>query len=134
MISQTVFFKNPVYGTVYGHWRLGLKMCLKKKMKKKHGLWDRGMFTGGPIKNLIEKSWPGLLDSDMVTGSLKEPFWGHHFPTLTDLNLAMTRRIRELNSNGLPDDIKKLPNRWKCVIVAMGDYIKRRNVKIDLNE
>ncbi len=65
---------------------------------------------------------------------LKEPFRGRRFQTLNDLNLAMTRRIRKLNSNGLLDSIKELPDRWKCVIEAMGDYTERRNVKIDLNE
>ncbi len=57
---------------------------------------------------------------------LKEPFRGRRFLTLNDLNLAMTRHIRKLNSNGLLDDVKKLPDRWKCVIEA--------RVKIDLNE
>ncbi len=65
---------------------------------------------------------------------LKEPFRGYHFPTLNDLNLAMTRRIRELNSNGLLDGVKKLPDCWNCVIEARGDYNERHNVKIDLNE
>ncbi len=64
---------------------------------------------------------------------LKEPFRGYRFPTLNDLNLAMTLRIRELNSNGLLDGVKKLPNHWKCVIEAKEDYIEWRNVKIDLN-
>ncbi len=65
---------------------------------------------------------------------LKEPFRGRCFPTLNDLNLAMTRRIRELNSNGLLDGVKTLPNRWKCVVEAREDYIEWRNVKIDSNE
>ncbi len=51
----------------YGHWRLGSKMCLKKKWKNpicETVVWsmvDR-------VKNLIEKKWPRLSDSDMVTG------------------------------------------------------------------
>ncbi len=61
---------------------------------------------------------------------LKEPLRGRRFPSLNDLNLA----IRELNSNGLLDGVKKLPDRWKCVIEARGDYIEQCNVKIDLNE
>ncbi len=61
---------------------------------------------------------------------LKEPFRDCRFPTLNDLSLAMTRRIRELNSNGLLDGIKKLPDRWKCVIEARGDYIEGRNVNV----
>ncbi len=65
---------------------------------------------------------------------LKQPFRGHHFSTLNDLYLAMTRRIGELNSSSLLDGVKKLPDCWKCVIEASGDYIERRNVKIDLNE
>ncbi len=38
---------------------------------KKPGLWDGGMVTGVPGENLIEKNWPGLSGSDMVTGGLK---------------------------------------------------------------
>ncbi len=30
------------------------------------------MITGGPVKNLIEKKWSGLSDSEMVTGRLNE--------------------------------------------------------------
>ncbi len=56
------------------------------------------------------------------------------FSTLNDLNLAMTTRIQELNSNGLLDGVKKFPDRWKCVTEAKGDYIERCNVKIDSNE
>ncbi len=51
---------------------------------------------------------------------LKKLFRGHRFPTLNDLNLAMTRHIRELNFNGLLDGVKKLPDRWKCVIEVRG--------------
>ncbi len=65
---------------------------------------------------------------------LKEPFRGRRFLTLNDLNLAMSRFIRELNSNGLLDGIEKLPDHWKCFIEARRDYIKRLDVKIDLNE
>ncbi len=54
---------------------------------------------------------------------LKEPFRGRRFLTLNDLNLAMTRHIQDLNSNGLLDGVKKLHNHWKCVIKAKGDYI-----------
>ncbi len=37
---------------------------------KKPNLWVRGMVTDGPVENLIEKKWPSLSDSDMVTGGL----------------------------------------------------------------
>ncbi len=59
---------------------------------------------------------------------LKEPFRDRRFPTLNDLNNAITRRICELNSQGLLDGIQKLPERWERVIQARGDYIE------DLNE
>ncbi len=51
---------------------------------------------------------------------LKELFRDRHFPTLNDLNLAMTQHIQELNSNGLLDGVKKLPDCWKCAIEARG--------------
>ncbi len=70
---------------------------------------------------------PLILQTWVCAVKLEEPFRSCRFPTLNDLNLAMTRRIRELNSNVLFDDVKKLPDRWKCDI----DW---RNVKIDLNE
>ncbi len=45
----------------YGHWRLGTKMYLKKKLKD--------MVTGGlDQKPDWKEKWPGLSDSDMVTG------------------------------------------------------------------
>ncbi len=31
-------------------------------------MWDRGIVTGRPGFNLIKKKWPGISDSDMVTG------------------------------------------------------------------
>ncbi len=65
---------------------------------------------------------------------LKELFRGRRFPTLNDPNLALTRRIRELNSNGLLAYVRKLPDRWKCVIEARGDCTEQCNVKIDSNE
>ncbi len=37
---------------------------------KKHGLWDHIWSLADRIKILIEKKWPGLSDSDMVTGGL----------------------------------------------------------------
>ncbi len=55
----------------YGHWRLGSKMCLKKKWKKtvcQTVVWS---LLTDRVKNLIGKKWPGLSDSDMVTGGLK---------------------------------------------------------------
>ncbi len=42
---------------------------------QKPGLWDRGMVTGESGQKLIEKKWPGLLDSDMVTGGLNLLFF-----------------------------------------------------------
>ncbi len=38
---------------------------------KKPGVWDRGMVTGGPGQKSDWKKWPGLSDSDMVIGKLK---------------------------------------------------------------
>ncbi len=46
---------------------------------------------------------------------IKRTVRGHRFPTLNGVNLAMTRRIWKLNSNGLLDGVKKLPNHWKCL-------------------
>ncbi len=45
-------------------------MCLKKKKKKpvcETVVWSLVDW----VKNLIEKKWPGLSDSDMVFGGLK---------------------------------------------------------------
>ncbi len=36
-------------------------------------MWDRGMVTGGPGQKPDWRRWPGLSDSDMVTGGLKNP-------------------------------------------------------------
>ncbi len=63
---------------------------------------------------------PLILQTWVPAMKLKEPFRGRRFPTLNDLNLAMTRHMRELNSNGLLDGVKMLPDRWICVIEARG--------------
>ncbi len=63
---------------------------------------------------------PPILQTWVPAMKLKEPFRGLRFPTLNDLNLGMTRHIRDLDSNGLLDGVKKLPYRWKCVIEARG--------------
>ncbi len=73
---------------------------------------------------------PSILQTWVPAMKLKKPFRGRRFPTLNDVNLAMTRRIWELNSNGLLDGIKKLLNCWKCVIEARRDYIERPNEKL----
>ncbi len=65
---------------------------------------------------------------------IKKTIQRRRFSTLNDLNLAMTRRTWEMNPNGSLDGVKKIPDRWKCVIEARWDYIERRNVKINLNE
>ncbi len=62
---------------------------------------------------------------------LKELFRGRCFPTLNDLNLAMTQRIRELHSNGWRQKASQL---LEMCHRSQWDYIERRNVKIDLNE
>ncbi len=78
---------------------------------------------------------PLILQTWAPAMKLKEPFIGHCFLTLNDLNLAMIWRIRELNSNGLLDGVKKFPDCWKCVVEdGGGGYIEQRNVKIDLTE
>ncbi len=63
---------------------------------------------------------PLILQTWVPAIKVKEPFRGRRFPTLNDVNLAITRHIWELNSNGLLDGIKKLPNHWKYVIKARG--------------
>ncbi len=44
--------------------------CDWKKNEKKPGLWDRGTVTEGLGQKPDWKKWPGLSDSDMVTGGL----------------------------------------------------------------
>ncbi len=40
------------------------------KKLKNSGLWDYGLVTGEPGQKPDWKKWPGLSDSDMVTGGL----------------------------------------------------------------
>lgn len=56
---------------------------------------------------------------------LKEPLRGQRFSDIDMLNAAVTRRIRELNSQHLLNGIQRLPDRWRRVIEAQGDYIER---------
>ncbi len=65
--------KNRSVRPWYGHWRLGSKMCLKKKWKKP--VYETMVWSlADRVKNLIEKQWPGLSDSDIVTGGLRGYF------------------------------------------------------------
>jgi len=56
---------------------------------------------------------------------LKDPYRGRRFADLEELNAAVSRRIRELNSNHLLNGIQRLPDRWRRVIESQGDYIER---------
>ena len=55
---------------------------------------------------------------------LKEPLRRIRFPTLNDLSTAVSRRIRQLNSEGVLTGITDLPDRWKACIEKKGDYIE----------
>ncbi len=65
-------FLNPVCQIVEWSLTFRVKNVFEKKKWKKPGLWDRGMVwsLADWVKNLIEKNWPDLSDSDMVTGGL----------------------------------------------------------------
>jgi transposase len=65
---------------------------------------------------------------------LKQPMRGSRYPSLIALNSAVTRRIRELNFNRMVDGVRDLPNRWKRVIEAEGDYIERRERDVSDSE
>lgn len=55
---------------------------------------------------------------------LKKPFRGRRFASLEELSAAVTRAVRQLNTNGVLDGIQKLPGRWDSVIAKQGDYIE----------
>ncbi len=68
------FFLNPACETVVWSLTFRVKKCVWKK-KWKNPVWETVVWSlVDQVKNLIEKKWPGLSDSGMVTGGLKL-FW-----------------------------------------------------------
>ncbi len=59
---------NLVCETVVWSLTFMVENLFEKKKLKKNSLWDYGMVTGGPGQKPDLKKWPGLSDSDMVTG------------------------------------------------------------------
>ncbi len=68
-LTQTGFFFNPVCETMVWSLTFRVKNVFEKK-RKKPGLWDRGMVTGGLGQKPDWKKMTGLSDSDLVTGRL----------------------------------------------------------------
>ena len=55
---------------------------------------------------------------------LKEPMYGHRFPSLEEVSAAVTRAIRGLNKSGTLNGIVYLSKLWDAVIEKQGDYIE----------
>jgi len=49
---------------------------------------------------------------------------GHHFRSLEEVSVVVTRAIRGLNKSGTLSGIAHLPKRWNAVIEKQGDYIE----------
>ncbi len=88
--------------------------------------------TEEPVTDLDPGNWTAVIhNSTRVYLVRKGPF---KIKEDKNFKYPNNNNNRELNSNDVLDGVEKLPNRWKCVIEARGDYIERRNVKINLNE
>ncbi|VVC45370.1 Hypothetical protein CINCED_3A020214 [Cinara cedri] len=90
---------------------------------------------GAPVVALLEKYGrerlkhppysPDLSPPDFdLFPKLKEPLRGIRFPNLDILNEEVSRRIRELNKDGVLCGIQALPKRWQSCIDKQGDYIE----------
>ena len=55
---------------------------------------------------------------------LKEPMFGHRFPSLEEVSAAITRAIRGLKESGTLNGIAYLPKRRDAIIQKQGDYIE----------
>ncbi len=111
----------PYPGPWYGHWHLGQK-CVWKNMKNP-GLWGHGMVTGGRVKNLIEKKWPGLSDSDMVTGGLKPG------KMLTKSECIFEKLLPKSPAQSLPKCVEKQSHRHRKIwILHAGKRWSNRSV------
>lgn len=125
------------------------KTFLVKKLrpeirKKRPGMLQRGVsllhdnarpHIGAAVVALLERyRWerlnhppysPDLSPPDFdLFPKLKEPLRGVRFPDLNALNARVSRRIRELNKNGVLRGIQALPHRWQSCIHKQGDYIE----------
>ncbi|VVC34914.1 Transposase, type 1 [Cinara cedri] len=125
------------------------KTFLAKKLrpeirKKRPGMLQNGVsilhgnarpHIGAPVVALLEKyGWerlkhppysPDLSTPDFdLFQKLKEPLRRIRFPNLVILNEEVSRRIRELNKDGVLCGIQALPKRWQSCIDKQGDYIE----------
>ncbi len=66
------FFFNPVYETVVWSLTFRVENMFEKKNGKNQVCETVVWSLADWVKNLIENQWPGLSDSDMVTGGLSE--------------------------------------------------------------
>ncbi|KAL4152821.1 hypothetical protein QTP88_000654 [Uroleucon formosanum] len=136
----------PIGSSVTGDY---YKTFLAKKLrpeirKKRPGMLQNGVsilhdnarpHIGAPVVALLEKyGWerlkhppysPDLSPPDFdLFPKLKEPLRGIRFPNLDILNEEVSRRIRELNKDGVLCGIQALPKRWQSCIDKQGDYIE----------
>ncbi|KAL4142347.1 hypothetical protein QTP88_004826 [Uroleucon formosanum] len=136
----------PIGSSVTGDY---YKTFLAKKLrpeirKKRPGMLQNGVsilhdnarpHIGAPVVALLEKyGWerlkhppysPDLSPPDFdLFPKIKEPLRGIRFPNLDILNEEVSRRIRELNKDGVLCGIQALPKRWQSCIDKQGDYIE----------
>lgn len=136
----------PIGSSVTGDY---YKTFLAKKLrpeirKKRPGMLQNGVsilhdnarpHIGAPVVALLEKyGWerlkhppysPDLSPPDFdLFPKLKEPLRGIRFPNLDILNEEVSRRILELDKDGVLCGIQALPKRWQSCIDKQGDYIE----------
>ncbi|VVC42346.1 Ribonuclease H-like domain [Cinara cedri] len=100
-------------------------------------------FLAKKLRPEIRKKRPGMLQNDVsilhdnarphigapVVALLEKYGWERlkhppYSPDLNILNEEVSRRIRELNKDGVLCGIQALPKRWQSCIDKQGDYIE----------
>ncbi|VVC24303.1 Transposase, type 1 [Cinara cedri] len=142
IVTDRVPIGSSVTGDYYNSFLV--KKLRPEIRKKRPGMLQNGVsilhdnarpHIGAPVVALLEKyGWerlkhppysPDLSPPDFdLFPKLKEPLRGIRFPNLDILNEEVSRRIRELNKDGVLCGIQALPKRWQSCIDKQGDYIK----------
>ncbi|KAF0753313.1 histone-lysine N-methyltransferase SETMAR-like [Aphis craccivora] len=81
------------------------------------------IWLGTPQTPTVFAGFKSPLNFDLFP-KLKEQIRGIRFPNLDILNEEVSRRIRELNKDGVLCGIQALPKRWESCIDKQGDYIE----------
>ncbi|VVC38002.1 Endonuclease/exonuclease/phosphatase [Cinara cedri] len=137
-ISPVLLKHLPDIAVTGDYYKTFLAKKLRPEIRKKRpGMLQNGVsilhdnarpHIGAPVVALLEKYGWERLKHPPYSPDLSPPdfdlFPGIRFPNLDILNEEVSRRIRELNKDGVLCGIQALPKLWQSCIDKQGDYIE----------